>query len=88
VQVTDDHQLITNGIYRTLRHPSYTGLILGFLGLSLFLQTGVTAAFFILIGCPAYLYRIKVEERALIETFKEQYEAYRKNSYALFPMIY
>jgi protein-S-isoprenylcysteine O-methyltransferase Ste14 len=46
VQVTDDHKLVTNGIYSSLRHPSYTGLILGFLGIILFLQAGLATAIF------------------------------------------
>jgi len=88
VQVTDDHKLVTEGIYRLLRHPSYTGLIFGFLGLILFLQAGLAATLFILIGIPAYIYRIKIEEYALIKTFGEQYESYREKSYALLPLIY
>lgn len=88
VQVTSDHELITEGIYRFLRHPSYTGLIFGFLGLILFLQAGFAATVFILIGIPSYIYRIKVEEYALIKRFGQQYESYREKSYALLPLIY
>ncbi len=88
VQVTNDHELVTEGIYRFVRHPSYTGLIFGFLGLILFLQAGSATILFITIAIPAYIYRIKIEEDALINTFGQQYETYRKSSYALLPLIY
>lgn len=88
VQITNDHKLITNGLYRHIRHPSYTGLILGFLGTVLFLQAPLAAILFVMLGIPAYLYRIKVEEQALLGVFGQQYENYMARTRALFPYIY
>jgi protein-S-isoprenylcysteine O-methyltransferase len=88
VQITSDHQLISDGIYGFLRHPSYTGLILGFIGTVLLLQSLVALAFFLLVALPAYVYRIRVEETALKSVFGSQYDEYRENTSAIIPYIY
>ncbi len=88
VQITDDHELIRDGIYRTLRHPSYTGLIFGFAGVVLMLQSTAALVLFLLAGLPAYLYRIRIEESALVEQFGQDYAEYRRETYALIPYLY
>ncbi|OIP61128.1 MAG: hypothetical protein AUK29_10630 [Nitrospirae bacterium CG2_30_53_67] len=88
VQITEKHQLVTHGIYSVIRHPSYTGLILGFLGLLIFLQSTFGILAFIFLALPLYLYRITIEERALLEAFGEQYVIYRKNTYRLLPLVF
>ena len=88
VQITDDHRLIKEGIYKFVRHPSYTGLILGFFGAILLLNSSLAVVFFLLAGVPAYIYRIKVEERALLERFGQEYTAYRNETCALVPLLF
>lgn len=88
VQIAEEHQLVTHGIYSVIRHPSYTGLILGFLGLLIFSQSILGILTFIFLALPLYLYRITIEERALIEAFREQYVIYRKNTYRLLPRVF
>lgn len=88
VQVTEDHELVKDGIYKVLRHPSYTGLILGFMGSVLMLQSAFATAIFVMLGIPAYIYRIIVEEKALISAFGEDYKAYRNDTYAIIPFLY
>lgn len=88
VQITGDHKLITEGLYGRIRHPSYTGLILGFLGAILFLRAPLAAVLFVALGIPAYFYRIKIEEQALLSAFGRQYENYMGRTYALLPYIY
>ena len=88
VQTLDNHELVTEGIYSILRHPSYTGLILVFIGSSIMLQSGVALVVFLLIGIPSYVYRIKVEESALVGFFGNQYHEYKKSTNAVLPFIY
>ena len=88
IQITKDHQLVTDGLYRYIRHPSYTGLILGFLGAILFLRAPFSATLFITIGIPAYMYRIRVEENALLDVFGQYYMDYRAKTRALLPYLY
>lgn len=88
VQITDSHELIKEGIYGVLRHPSYTGLILGFGGSLLMLGSGVALVCFVAFGLPAYIYRIWVEEKALISVFGQDYVNYKSETYAIFPYLY
>ncbi len=88
VQIRHDHNLVTEGIYSLLRHPSYTGLILGFLGIILILQSTTALLLFIALGIPAYSYRIWIEEQSLIKVFGEEYRNYRTQTYALLPFVY
>lgn len=88
VQTLDNHELVTDGIYRVLRHPSYTGLMIGFIGSIIMLKSGVALAVFLLIGIPCYIYRIKVEESALINHFGNKYREYMKTTKGVLPFIY
>ncbi len=88
IQITDNHELIDEGIYGILRHPSYTGLILAFVGTLLMLGSTLALAFFVLVAVPTYIYRIWVEEKALVQSFGQKYLRYRSNTYALFPFLY
>jgi protein-S-isoprenylcysteine O-methyltransferase Ste14 len=88
VQITDDHQLVKVGIYAHLRHPSYTGLITGFIGTVLILQSMVALILFFAVALPAYIYRIRVEEAALVTTFGTDYHDYRSQTYAIIPFVY
>ncbi|MBK1695391.1 hypothetical protein CKO09_11680 [Chromatium weissei] len=88
VQIRHDHNLVKDGIYSLLRHPSYTGLILGFLGVILILQSTTALVLFIALGIPAYSYRIWIEEKSLIKVFGDEYRSYRTETYALIPFVY
>jgi protein-S-isoprenylcysteine O-methyltransferase Ste14 len=76
-----------SGLFRYLRHPSYTGMLLIFLALGLRLQNWVSLA--IVLGPPlaALLYRIHVEEAALRNAFDE-YDDYSRTTKRLIPGIY
>jgi protein-S-isoprenylcysteine O-methyltransferase Ste14 len=76
-----------SGLFRYLRHPSYTGMLLIFLALGLRLQNWVSLA--IVLGPPfaALLYRIHVEEAALRNAFDE-YDDYSRTTKRLVPGIY
>lgn len=84
----ENHKLVTNGIYKYLRHPGYAGTILIFIGASL--ASGNIISFIVVtfLILSAYLYRIYVEEKMLIEIFGEQYKKYQKSSKKIIPFIY
>jgi protein-S-isoprenylcysteine O-methyltransferase len=88
VAIAKDHQLIESGPYRFVRHPSYTGALLAFLGFGLSLGNWVAV---IIIMAPiflAFVYRMDVEERALICALGEQYQSYLARTKRLVPLIY
>ncbi len=88
VAIAKDHQLIESGPYRFVRHPSYTGALLAFLGISLSLGNWAAV---IIIMAPiflAFVYRMQVEERALTGALGEQYCSYLDRTKRLIPLIY
>ncbi len=88
VQMRDDHRLVTNGVYTFLRHPSYSGAYLYFLGSALWLGTwGGLAIAAVLMGV-AYYCRIEVEERTLEGGFGETYRQYKEKTWRMIPGIW
>lgn len=82
-----EHKLVTNGIYRWVRHPLYT------IGSSLFLSFGMMADnwFIILLGVLAFTVmaiRTPKEEANLIEKFGDEYSEYMKRTGRFFPNIF
>lgn len=88
VKIVDNHQLNTSGIYKYIRHPSYTGLLLYYLGLALVMQNLVSLMLLIFAPFIAVLYRIRQEETVLVRHFGAKYLAYQKRSWRLFPFIF
>jgi len=88
VAISDDHKIIESGLYRYLRHPSYTGLLQAFLGLGLAFRNWISLVILFLPIIPALLRRITVEERALSATFGVQYEEYCARTWRLLPWLY
>jgi protein-S-isoprenylcysteine O-methyltransferase Ste14 len=88
VAIHHHHILKTDGIFKKVRHPSYTGSLLTFLGLGLTLGNWISLLIIFLPVLCAFLYRIKIEEKALVNNFKEEYIDYQKRTKKLIPFIY
>jgi protein-S-isoprenylcysteine O-methyltransferase len=87
VAIAEDHQLITTGPYRYVRHPSYTGTLLIFLGFGLCLLNIFSLAAMFLPIAAAFLWRMHVEEAALRAALVK-YAAYAANTKRLIPFLY
>lgn len=85
VTVASDHRLIKRGPYRWLRHPAYSGNILTLVGMPLALGTWVGSVLVVVLSAVGYLYRIRIEEQALLEVFGDDYRAYTRQTWRLFP---
>lgn len=88
VTIKDDHRIVQSGLYKHLRHPAYTGALVGHLGFGLSFTNWLSLAFSTLPYLVAAFYRMKVEERALKDSFGEEYERYAKRTKRLIPKIY
>jgi len=88
VTVTEGQPVIVRGPYRWIRHPSYTGGALMFLGYGLALTNAWSVAVMSAAAALAYGYRIRVEERALVETLGDSYRAYMRRTKRLVPWIW
>ncbi len=87
VAIQPGHQLVTTGLYGTIRHPSYLGLIVMMFGWALAFRSlaGVLLAMLAIIPLLA---RIRSEEALLAAHFGSEYAAYRARTYRLIPGIY
>jgi protein-S-isoprenylcysteine O-methyltransferase len=88
VAIASDHRLIDSGPYRFIRHPSYTGGLLLFLGLGMGMENWLSALVIIVPIFAALLWRMRVEEAALSEALGEPYRAYMQRTKRLVPLIY
>jgi len=88
VAVVKEHTLKKDGIYKFIRHPSYSGLLLLFLGIALSMRNYVSILLVIVPVFFAILYRIKVEEKSLKGYFGKDYEDYSKATKKIIPFVY
>ncbi len=88
VAIAADHQLTTSGPYRYLRHPSYTGALLIFLGFGLCTLNFLALAAILLPITAAFLWRIHVEETALRANFGTRYDDYAARTWRVFPFVW
>jgi protein-S-isoprenylcysteine O-methyltransferase Ste14 len=86
VQLKQEHELITTGPYRLVRHPIYTGLLLLFLGNAVMVGDwrGLLAVAIVL---ASFWRKLRLEETWLTEHFGESYRLYRANTKALIPAV-
>jgi protein-S-isoprenylcysteine O-methyltransferase Ste14 len=81
------HTLVTSGVYGSIRHPSYLGLLINSLGWSLAFRSGVGVMLTLLL-IPPLLARISAEEDLLRAQFGDEYSAYCSHTWRLIPGIY
>lgn len=87
LEVRENHKLITDGVYRYVRHPMYTAFWLWAVAQALLLPNFV-AGFSGIIGFGTlYLFRVGEEERLMIEAFGEAYRAYMARTSRLVPWL-
>jgi protein-S-isoprenylcysteine O-methyltransferase Ste14 len=87
IKIYDEHRLVKWGVYRIVRHPLYSSIMLMFFGGCLVYRSllGFLAVVFIFI--PFMYYRGKQEEELLSQTFGE-YADYKKSTGMFFPKIF
>ncbi len=88
VQIASDHELVEDGPFRLVRHPSYTGGLLAFIGFALTLGNWAAALMIVLPIFCAFLRRMNVEEQALTQSLGDQYVSYMHRTKRLVPFVY
>ena len=84
----EDQKIVEKGLYKFIRHPGYLGQIIIFLGISTSISNWVSILFMMTPITLGYLYRIKVEERFMIEQLGEDYLNYHERTKRLIPFIF
>jgi protein-S-isoprenylcysteine O-methyltransferase Ste14 len=88
VSISKTHKIKDDGLYKLIRHPSYSGLVMIFFGLSLLFGSWygilvVNIPIFIALGV-----RIKAEEELLESAFGDDYKNYKKRTKRIIPGVY
>jgi protein-S-isoprenylcysteine O-methyltransferase Ste14 len=88
VSILDEHELMQEGVFSVLRHPSYSGGLIALLGAPLAFGCWPPLVIAALTHLPITLHRIQLEERVLGEHFGPAYRDYSRRTYRLIPFLY
>lgn len=88
VGIQQGHQVIQDGPYRFVRHPSYSGSVLALAGLGCLTFNWLGLILIVACTLLAYALRVPVEEKALFAEFGQQYADYAARTKRLIPWVY
>ncbi len=86
VDKTQKQNLVTSGVYSTIRHPLYLSGLLILVGTNTYFGSSWAWAG-VLLTLIVILIRLPIEERYLVVRFGEEYIAYQKRTKAILPWI-
>ena len=87
LQIKQQHSLITNGIYRHIRHPMYAAHLLWAVAQGFLLENWLADWAFLIVSIPLYMVRIPKEEHMMLEQFGEQYSQYLSRTGRIVPRL-
>ena len=88
LSVLPDHELVSSGPYRWLRHPNYASLLLIALGTGIMVRSPLFLAGTLALWLPLALMRIRAEERVLESRLGERWTEYANRRWSLLPGVY
>ena len=88
VAITDTAYLKTDGIYKKVRHPSYSGMLLVMTGFAATMNSLLSFLVFVVPVFIAVIYRISIEEKLLMKEFGDSFILYKTYTKKLIPGIY
>jgi protein-S-isoprenylcysteine O-methyltransferase Ste14 len=88
IQLQEGHQLVQEGPYRYIRHPAYTAILTGAIGVSvLYLSTVLALLTVLLVGMAVYRARLEEDLLGSTEGFGATYQAYRARTGRFLPRV-
>ena len=88
LEIRENHRLVTEGVYRRVRHPMYLALLLHSVGQALVLPNWLAGPSYLVAFGILFAFRVGAEERMMLEEFGKDYEAYRAVTKRLVPGIW
>ncbi|MGB9300283.1 MAG: protein-S-isoprenylcysteine O-methyltransferase [Anaerolineae bacterium] len=76
LEFLEGHSLVTQGVFRHIRHPMYAAHLLWGIAQVFLLQNWIAGFSMLVTFLPGYFYRTRVEERMMIDRFGDEYRAY------------
>jgi len=84
----EDHQLFTQGVYKHIRNPMYSGGLIATIGFCLVFRCIISLIIIFIFNFLIYRMRIIEEEKILLKKFGEEFEDYKKKTKKLIPFLY
>jgi protein-S-isoprenylcysteine O-methyltransferase Ste14 len=88
VVVSAEQSVVQHGPYRLIRHPAYSGTFLTMLGVGLAMTNWASLAALVLCVFLGHIYRVSVEENALVRLIGEPYSEYMRRTKRFIPWVY
>ena len=88
VEIKEEHALVTNGVFRYIRHPMYAAHGLWAIAQALLLQNWIAGPAFIVPVVLLYLVRVPREEKMMLEHFGEEYQKYMNQTGRVIPRLF
>ena len=88
LQIREGHHVVSDGIYRRVRHPGYLGDILLFVGSGVATSNVITTVLILGMFLTAYVRRIAAEERMLTDQLGKEYSDYKARTWKLIPFVF
>lgn len=85
LEIRKGHQLVTNGVYRSIRHPMYASIWIWCLAQGLLLENWLAGWYALLGFALMYFLRTPREEQMMCQTFGQEYRDYMRRTGRLFP---
>jgi protein-S-isoprenylcysteine O-methyltransferase Ste14 len=87
LEVYAGHTLVTNGIYRYIRHPMYASQWVWSIAQLLLLQNWLAGPIALIVFIPFYILRVRAEEKMMLDTFGDQYRKYVTQTGGVIPRL-
>jgi protein-S-isoprenylcysteine O-methyltransferase Ste14 len=88
VAVSTNQKVVQNGPYRSIRHPAYSGTFLTMVGVGLAMTNWASLIVLLICVLAGHLYRVHVEEKALIQTIGQPYVEYMHHTWRFIPLVF
>lgn len=86
--IQERHELQTDRIYRYIRHPLYSGGLLGKLGMGIAFRSYIITFLVLVAYFVVFRNRMEIEEQILTSEFGEAYQSYVEQTKRLIPFLY
>lgn len=87
VAIKEDHELVTSGPYRYVRHPMYSGGLIACLGSAMVCGGGAWIFLFVILG-GLFLWRVGAEDKLMARQFPKEFPDYKKRTKKLIPFVW
>lgn len=88
LEVREQHALVTDGLYRYVRHPMYTAFFMWAVAQALLLPNWIAGPAGLVGFGTLFLFRVGREEQMMLDSFGDEYRAYMKRTARLIPGVY